>query len=516
MKKLVMFIIVLTWYGEVLGQTTFARTYGRANFDNGYFAQQTNDGGFIIAGSTNSVGAGGYDVLLVKTDANGNVLWARTYGGTSDDEARSVQQTSDGGFIVAGRTYSFGAGSGDALLIKTDASGNVSWARTFGGSGNLEEFFFAREVSGGFIAVGQARSFGAGLEDFFVVRTDFSGNVLWARTYGGNNSDYAYSALQTSDGGFIIAGYTYSFGAGSADVLIIKTNSSGVVQWSTTYGGTSWDIAYSIQQSSTGFIIVGYTGSFGAGGWADFLAFAINTSGNVQWARIYGGSGWDEAYSIQQTSDGGFIMAGGSTSFGAGSYDFLVIKTNSSGVVQWSKTYGRTGYDFAYSIQQISSGYIIAGRTNSAGAGNFDILFVKTDVNGNIGSSCTATIQNPSISGSAVTLSTAGPILQTSTQSVGVSQSITPSTQTLNTGCITPVSVNEDCNFDKTNFISSGKGYINVEYPEKFNVKIYNVNGILIKEVIGNKEMKINVNKGVYFVVFEIEGRKIVKKVIVK
>jgi hypothetical protein len=176
-----------------------------------------------VAGWTYSFGAGSADFFLIKTDANGNIIWAKTYGGIYIDSATSVQQTSDGGYIVAGRTGSFGAG-GDIFLIKTDANGNVQWAKTYGGTVYDIASSVQQTSDGGYIVAGYTNSFGAGWGDIFLIKTDANGNVQWAKTYGGIYEDWASSVQQTSDGGYIVAGRTYSFGAG---VFLIKTDANG-------------------------------------------------------------------------------------------------------------------------------------------------------------------------------------------------------------------------------------------------------------------------------------------------
>jgi hypothetical protein len=182
------------------------------------------------------------------------------------------------------------------------------------------------------------------VDDFLIIKLDSSGNIQWSRAIGGINNDVALSIQQTSDGGYIVAGCTYSFGPGNYDALIIKLDSSGNIQWSRAIGGTNTDDAYSIQQTSDGgYIVAGRTYSFGTG-YYDFLIIKLNSSGNIQWSRAIGGTNADEAYSIQQTSDGGYIVAGSTNSFGAGG-DFLIIKLNSSGNIQWSRAIGGTNYD---------------------------------------------------------------------------------------------------------------------------------------------------------------------------
>ncbi len=225
-----------------MSATYFAKTYGGTDYDWASSVQQTSDGGYIVAGHTSSFGG----IFLIKTDANGNIQWAKTYGGTDWDEAYSVQQTSDGGYIVAGRTWSFGAGGVDIFLIKTDANGNVIWAKTYGGTDEDGASSVQQTSDGGYIVAGYTASFGAGYDDIFLIKTDANGNVQWAKTYGGIIVDRAYSVQQTSDGGYIVAVWTNSFGAGGYDAFLVKTDASGNIQWAKTYGGTGDDWAYSV------------------------------------------------------------------------------------------------------------------------------------------------------------------------------------------------------------------------------------------------------------------------------
>jgi len=353
----------------------WVKTFGGSEDDWGYSVQQTSDGGFILVGYTASFGAGGPDVWLIKTDADGNKLWDRTFGGGGSDWGSSVQQTSDGGFIIVGDTASFGAGWADVWLIKTDANGNKQWDRTFGGGGLDSGRSVQQTSDGGFIIVGYTASFGAG--DVWLIKTDADGNKLWDRTFGGGGSDSGRSVQQTSDGGFIIVGYTASFGAG--DVWLIKTDADGNKLWDRTFGGGNLDEGLSVQQTSDGgFIIVGWTWSFGAGG-PDVWLIKTDANGNKQWDRTFGGSDWDEGWSVQQTSDGGFILVGWTWSFGAGGPDVWLIKTDADGNKLWDRTFGGSMVDRGYSVQQTSDGgFIIVGATRSFGAGDYDVLLIKS------------------------------------------------------------------------------------------------------------------------------------------
>jgi uncharacterized membrane protein YphA (DoxX/SURF4 family) len=366
-----------------LAQISFERTYGGPDWDGGWSVGETGDGGYIIAGWTGSFGAGSYDVYLIKTDSGGDTVWTRTYGGPSEDEAYSVGETSDGGYIIAGETHSFGAGSYDVYLIKTDSGGDTVWTRTYGGPDHDSGCSVRETSDGGYIIAGLTGSFGAGASDVYLIKTDSGGDTVWTRTYGGPDSDSGRSVRERSDGGYIIAGLTGSFGAGYSDVYLIKTDSGGDTVWTRTYGGPDSDQGRSVgERSDGGYIIAGLTESFGAGSW-DVYLIKTDSGGDTVWTRTYGGPSEDEAYSVGETSDGGYIIAGWTRSFGAGSWDFYLIKTDSGGDTVWTRTYGGPSGDEAYSVGETSDGgYIIAGWTESFGAGYWDVYLIKTDADG--------------------------------------------------------------------------------------------------------------------------------------
>jgi len=362
------------------GDTLWTRTYGGSDYDGGHSVQQTSDGGYIIAAYTQSFGAGLSDVYLVKTDSSGDTLWTRTYGGSASDQGYSVQQTTDSGYIIAGYTRSFGAGYEDVYLVKTDSYGDTLWTRSYGGSGDDQGYSVQQTSDGGYIIAGYTSSFGAGYRDFYLLKTDSSGDTLWTRTYGGSYTDVGHSVQQTSDGGYIIAGETTSFGAGSYDVYLVRTDSDGDTLWTRTYGGTDPDYGYSVQQTSDGgYVAAGMTESFGAGE-SDVYLVKTDSSGDSLWTGTYGGGAYDyeEGYSVQETSDGGYIIAGVAWSAGVG-YDVYLVRTESSGESLWSRTYGGSNDDYGWSVQETSDGgYIVAGYTESFGAGYADVYLVKT------------------------------------------------------------------------------------------------------------------------------------------
>ena len=386
MRQLLLLITVFLNVIVVRGQTTFQKTYGGTSTDMGSSVQQTSDGGYIAVGITFSFSSGNQYFYLIKTNSTGDTLWTKTFGGINNDEGYSVQQTSDGGFIIAGYTNSFGVGNVDIYLIKTDSTGNMVWNKTIGGTVSEEAYSVQQTTDGGYIITGVTDSFGAGLEDVYLVKTDSIGNILWTKTYGGSNDDVGSSVYQTADGGYIVGGYTKSFGAGNYDFYLIKTDVSGNVQWTKTFGGINDEQSYSVQQTTDGgYVIIGYTNSFGAG-FEDVYIIKTDTSGNTVWSKTYGGIYDDEGYSIQQTTDGGFILVGFTQSFGFGDYDTYLIRTDPTGNILWTRTFGGSNGDVGSSVKQTTdAGYIIVGRTENFGAGNYDFYLIKTDSIGNSG-----------------------------------------------------------------------------------------------------------------------------------
>lgn len=288
--------------------------------------QQTNDGGYIIANSLSPS-------QLIKTDSNGVVLWSKMMEAGDGEFGYWVEQTSDGGYIIAGNTrdYPGAPGSFDVLLIKTDSNGNNEWSKTFGGLNYDMGFSVKQTNDGGYITVGYTLNFGMGSYDIYLIKTDAFGDTIWTKAYGGGGSETAYVIQQTSDGGYIIIGHTNSFGAGMHDVYLLKLDVSGNIDWAKTYGGASNDYGYSGEQTSDGgYIIIGETQSFGNGG-DDVYLIKTDSVGDIVWTKTYGGTDDDTGESIQQTSDGGYIISGYTTSFGDCVFNTYLIKTDASG-----------------------------------------------------------------------------------------------------------------------------------------------------------------------------------------
>jgi hypothetical protein len=370
--SLLAFLFVL----PAFSQQRWERNYGGTGIEEGYSVQQTADTGYIVAGTTSSYG--NYtQVYLLKTNPAGDTLWTKNYGGMWQDWGSSVQQTSDGGYIVLGSND-----SPQFYLIKTNATGVTLWTRTYGWQNWAEGRSVRQTADGGYIIAGSTYLDSRYTDQFFLVKTNSSGDTLWTRIYGGSNLERGDYVQQTFDGGYIAAGMTWSFG-NQQQVYLIRCDAFGDTLWTRTYGGANWEWGHSVQQTSdTGYIIAAGTSSFGKG--CQVYLIKTNASGDTLWTRTYGGPGYDEGWSVQQTTDGGYIVAGETRSFGDSDQVYL-IKTNASGDTLWARTFGGADVDYGFCTQQtLDGGYIIAGSTTSFGDSS-QVYLIKTDANGNVG-----------------------------------------------------------------------------------------------------------------------------------
>jgi regulation of enolase protein 1 (concanavalin A-like superfamily) len=297
--------------------------------------QETADAGFVIIGCTRSFGSGGSDYLLIKTDSAGNELWATALGGPGDEFGLSVIETADGGFVFSGKASSVRGADYDLSLVKTDPQGVLLWARSYGGIRDEAGYSVLERSDGGFMVAGYTASSGHGMEDVYLIRTDEVGDLVWDRAYGGEGNDRGQALIQTTDGQYVIAGKTWSYGAGGFDVLLLKADQDGTLVWLDVYGANGYDCGYAIAETSDGgFLVAGETDSFGQG---DFDVYAVRTDrdGTAIWQKTFGGGGDDSGLSVLQAADGGFLIGGDTTSYGAGGYDGYLIKTDQDGAVRY-------------------------------------------------------------------------------------------------------------------------------------------------------------------------------------
>jgi len=315
--------------------------------------------------------------------------WAIEYEGVhyQRDTGSSIQQTTDGGYIVAGTIQYFSTDSDDMWILKLNPDGTITWQKAYGSVYHDEVSSIQQTADGGYVVLGDAVFFGS--YDFWVLKLNSDGATAWQKTYGSSKTEYASSIQQTSDGGYIVAGNTTSFGTGSPevnDVWILKLDTNGNIQWQKTYGGSGYDsvVGDSIQQTTDGgYIVAGQTDSFSAGD-DDVWIMKLNASGTVQWQKTYDSNSGVGARAIRQTSDGGYIVAGLANS---SSYeDILLLKLTTDGNVSWQKTYDNGGRNYVSFIQETSdNGYVLVGWNECPEySDSADLLIMKLDANGEI------------------------------------------------------------------------------------------------------------------------------------
>ncbi len=356
----------------------FANAYGGAGEDWAIGLTKVADLGYVLSGRTTSFGSGSYDALVIKTDVDGVLQWAKAYGGSGDEYFYTHINTSDGGLLFVGYASSYDSDT-NAFIVKTDALGNVQWARTCGGTGRDAATAALQLSDGSFVITGYTDAFGQGGDDVFLMKLASDGTLQWVRVYGDTLDDVP-QFISTAYNGFVIGGYTAS-ASGDFDVMLLRVDASGNLIWGKAYGQMStypnWDFAFSMEN----YAITGATDGYGFGSY-DLFVLKVDTGGNVQWMKVYGGSGWDDGYFISLAPGGGYVVVGRQGSQTAGNLDFWILRIDDLGNTLWSTSWGGSGYEPAASVWPLLDGYAVAGYTYSYGAGQNDAVLMKVSESG--------------------------------------------------------------------------------------------------------------------------------------
>ena len=312
--------------------------------------------------------------------------WARTYKGMAADGGESFCETHDGGFLIVGYTFSAGRGDADLLAVKTDPKGKIAWARAYGGVG-VEYGYNCMATADGYIIVGYTTSFGAGSRDVYLIKINEKGKEVWVQTYGGPSRDVGASVCPAPEGGFYVVGSTQSFGAGEEDVYLIKTDAEGNEIWSRTFGGERSEIGNSVTTAEGGGCLIGAsTGTFGKGN-NDFYLIRTDAQGREIWTKSFGTKGrrsygYDWCSAVRATASGGYILAGSTDCRDI--LDVHAVKTDARGEEIWASSAGRKPfYDYGNAVAECADGYIIAGATKSVDNNN-DVYLVKLNIRGEV------------------------------------------------------------------------------------------------------------------------------------
>ena len=375
MKELVAFIAIITVFlsstalfakisntGKEIINGEWYHEFGGKSYDEACGIVQTRDKGFIITGGTDSYGNGNWDTWLLKIDKEGNEIWNKTYGGKNEDIGKNVIEV-DNGFVIGGYTESYGKGEADFWLLKVDKNGNEIWNKTYGEKANDFLNKAIQTTDGGYLMVGETYSFGC-LEDtdMWIIKTDKNGNVIWSKVFGGNKTDFGNDAIETNDG-YLVSGITYSYEThGGWDAWLIKIDKEGNEIWNKTYGWWESEESAYIVNTENGYMIVGTTLSTSTG-WGDIYFIKIDKNGNEIWNKTFGGKDHEILNDLKETNDG-YILVGGTESYDVGIFDAWLLKVDKEGNEIWNKSLGGRDRDVANSVIGTRDGkYIIVGVT---------------------------------------------------------------------------------------------------------------------------------------------------------
>ncbi len=382
MSRFPRYLLYLVLFGALFSTSAqhpdilWTRRYGEQNNSYCRSVLTTDDSGFFLIGATEPMGSY-LDLWLLKVDQYGLLEWDTVFGGNECDFGADAKRTLDGGLIITGWTESEStAGESHLWLLKLDSMGCQEWSMICDSAYSMG-FSVQQTSDSGYVATGYMYN-SSWDPDLYIVKTDGSGETEWEQSYGGDDTDIAWSIQQTSDGGFIITGYTF-VGENDCDLWLIRTDNLGNIEWEKTYGDSLEEVGYSVCQTSDGgFITVGYSLSYATG--ADVFLLKTDDSGGVEWTASFGGSDWDRGDDVIQTMDGGYVLTGSTMSYGS-TVQCLVIKTYATGDLEWECSIGDADHDeYGYSILQLSDGgFIVGGDERSLSTGVYNMLLVRLE-----------------------------------------------------------------------------------------------------------------------------------------
>jgi len=375
-RILISLLIVYTYAVAQAPDTLWTRAYGGFDMDAGESIIVTQQGYYLAVGATRSYGAGNFDIFAVMVDDQGNQLWASTYGGSGSDIGKSVVQIDDNSFVIAGWTESYGAGGQDMYVVMIDSLGDTVWTKTYGGVYDDRAYAITNAQNNACVLAGVTNS--PDSADLYIIKINATGDTLWTKTHGDSLFDEARGVQHTYDGGYIITGYTDRDSTGYAHVYLVKTDTLGNVIWEKTYGygyPTAWFGEDVIQTTDSGYVITGHISQ--TVGTTKILCLRINNNGDTLWVRTYLPGLYDEGCAVIETSDGFYTLIG--TMWYPTDGFIYMIKISPNGDSLWSCTFGEGG-ESGRDIQQTpDNGYIITGETHTYGGGNGDIWLIKTE-----------------------------------------------------------------------------------------------------------------------------------------
>lgn len=392
MNKLLLFIASVIGLSSVAQAQTWEKLFSKKNTDAFRQAIEVPTGGYIAVGYTSNFTPNDTDAYIVRLNTAGDTLWTRTINGTASrkDLLYKVINTSDGGFAFCGYSTSFGNGSEDAYIVKTDGNGNILWQKTWGGNARERAQEILETSDGGLAICGYTTSPPAQYFDGFIVRMNATGDTLWSRRYGTSQFEDFNSFKQIPGGGFIACGQATN-GANALDIYLVKTTANGDTVWTKRFGTTGTDNADYIIALNNGYVLAG--GTDGISGGMDGYFIKTDSNGNVLWTKVYGGNALaDDFHQVGETTDGGFILSGTTSTTGPIDPNIWIMKTDANGDSLWSRTYGGNNHDHGYSAVETSDGgYIVSGYSSSFGFNYEEAYIIKADANGDLSNYLTYT-----------------------------------------------------------------------------------------------------------------------------